>query len=89
MSVHVVSCRCNSDKLAVQVVIWYYPAACLGNKDLVDLTRERKNVAVGDSAAIEAFSGQLVALRCSDGARVTAAISPYMLKVYALAKQAR
>jgi hypothetical protein len=72
-----------------QLVVWYYPAACLAHKDLVDLTRERKALRAGESASIQEFCDQLVSVRLGDGAQVAVAISPYALKFYALAEQAK
>jgi hypothetical protein len=70
-----------------QLVIWYYPAACLLDKQLVDITRERKRVSFGESATIQGFSGQLVTVRQSDGVKKYTSINPYVLKLYSLVRQ--
>ena len=71
------------------LVVWYYPAACLVNKDLLASTCERTPLMNSDNATIESFSGQVVNVRLANGANVTHTVSAYALKLFALAQQNR
>lgn len=81
----------SSDILAAitdnQLVIWYYPAACLLDKQLVEITRECKKVLFGESATIQGFAGQLVTVRQSDGVKRYTTVNPYVLRLYSLVRQ--
>lgn len=83
----------TSDILAAitdsSLVVWHYPAVCVLDRDLVESTKERKKITVGDAAVIQSFCGQVVTVRQADGALKALAVSPYMFKVYNLVQQSR
>ena len=69
--------------------MWYYPEALLLNRDLVALTRERKEVNFGRAPHIEAFAAALVTVRQSDGVRKSTSVSPYATKLFDLLRAGR
>jgi hypothetical protein len=71
------------------LLVWFYPEAALSNRDLIDMTRDRKAVSFGISPTIEAFAGCRVTIRQRDGTRKAASISAHALKLFSLVQRAR
>jgi len=66
-----------------KLVVWHYPNVVYVDKDLMPLTKYVKDGAeFGKSPQINYFSGSRCTVRRSDGALVTAAVSPYPLLLY-------
>jgi hypothetical protein len=71
------------------VTVWYYPAACLFQKDLVDLTKQTKTLSIGENASIKSFTGYLLSVRQGNGVCKTVTTIPYVRKVYDLATKSK
>jgi hypothetical protein len=71
------------------LVVWYYPAACLFQKDLMELTKQTKTVSNGENATITSFTGYLLTIRQGNGMCKTVSTIPYVRKVYDLAAKSK
>jgi hypothetical protein len=71
------------------LLLWYCPAAALGARELLGLTRVRRAVAWGPAPTLDGFSGSLVCARQRNGARKAATANPGALHLHALVQAGR